>query len=328
MQKLHGFWKKIDPYKDYPQLEKPPKLVVLQIGALCICCISFFVYLAFSIDVYLKTPEPSKATLERVFPGNPKKALFQFTIMLPVNTGEVNPIFSTFYRSPLSDSLTERQAVEYKISFSVPIIRTQVYEVYTFPVYGTVDPTSGTSTILYFQPAMYITGPLRPLLFAVGPPGVEFSSLDVKTFNPNAKARDTEFDFLVSDPKSNTQFFQMYENLDSSGPEIRVELVLEKTVSSNSEVNYTASFFAPPSYSPRSFENPAPQRFISISVKPNVNVVTFSPKNLFTFLGSIGGIFPIFIAIGGIIASLLWSRMEQKASDESTIEPMKNTEMN
>jgi hypothetical protein len=55
--------------------------------ALCISCASFFAFLAFSIDSYSKTPEPSKATVERVFPSNPPKALFQFTIMLPVTPG-------------------------------------------------------------------------------------------------------------------------------------------------------------------------------------------------------------------------------------------------
>jgi hypothetical protein len=326
MQKLLGFWKKIDPYKDYAQLEKPQKLVVLQMGALCICCMSFFVYLAFSIDVYSKTPEPSKATLERAFPGNPPKALFQFTIMLPVTTGPT-PAWPTFYRSPLSDVLTVKKAYEYSFGFTTPRGPVQ-YEAYAFPVYGTVDPTTGTSTILYFQPANYDIRFGPPLLFSVGPPGIVFSRLDVKTFRPDSKERDTQFDFIISDPNSNSQFVQMYERLDETGPEIHVEMVLDKIVSSNSEVSYTASFSSPPSNTPRSFENPAPQRFISISVKSNVNVVTFSPKNFLLFLGSIGGIFPIFIAIGGIIASLLWSRMKQKATDDSTIEPMKNTEMN
>jgi hypothetical protein len=37
-------WIKIDPYKEYAALEKPQKLTILQIGALCICSISFFIY--------------------------------------------------------------------------------------------------------------------------------------------------------------------------------------------------------------------------------------------------------------------------------------------
>jgi hypothetical protein len=314
MQNFLGFWKKIDPYKDYAQLEKHPKFIGLQICALCISCASFFAFLAFSLDSYSKTPEPSKATVERVFPSNPPKALFQFTIMLPVTSGrEVKA--PTAYRSPLSDVLTVQKAVEYTLDIASTAFRTGTgslqFEVYSFPVYGTVDPTTGTSTLLYFQPANYRNLGNNPLLFAVGPPGIVFSRLDAKEKNEGIN-----YDLILSDPNSNTQFIQMYERLDlMEGLEIHVEMVLEKTVRSNLEVNYTASFAAPPLLTPKTNENISPQRFISVSVKSNVNVITFSPKNIFTFIGSIGGIFPIFVSIGGIIASLLWSRMEQKALD-------------
>jgi hypothetical protein len=324
MQKILGFWKKVDPYKDYVPVEKHPKLIALQIGALCICCFSFFVFLAFSIDAYSKTPEPSKASVERVFPSNPPKALFQFTLMLPLTSRREEVRMPTFYRSPLSDVLTVKKAVEYTLNITKPMNPEYVYqfEAFAFPVYGTVDPTTRTSTLLYFQPAIYRNSVSDPLLFAVGPPGIVFSRLDVKEQHSGIN-----HDLILSDPNSNTQFIQMYESLNGEGPEIHIEMALEKTVSSNSEVSYTASFSAPPLLTPKTNENISPQRFISISVKSNVNVMTFSAKNIFTFLGSIGGIFPIFVTIGGIIASLLWSRTEQKTLDASSIEPKKNIEM-
>ena len=364
LPKLQEVWNKVDPYKTYAPLEKHQKLTALQMGAVCICTIFFFVYFGFSIDVYAKTPEPSKVTFDRAFPSKPPTALFQFTVMLPVTGTTTDSANPTKYSSPFSDVLTLKTVVPYKFnmnvgvgpapgpvpgpapgpappvptpppfippgpgSFKAParlLLQTPApsskveYTAYTFPVYGTVDPKTLTSTLLYFRPAVY-SNSQYPLVFSVGPPGVVFSSLDIKQFGDDANP-----DFVVTDPNSSSQLIMMFENFDIQGPEINIQLSLEKRISSDSQVSYTAELFAPPSYSPISKISSGPQRVISITVKPNVNTIVFTPKNIFTFLGSISGIFPIFVTAGGIIASLLWLRMQPK-TDNTAADPI-NTEM-
>jgi hypothetical protein len=312
MQKLSDLWNTIDPYKTFAPLEKHQKLNALQMGTLSICSIFFFVYVGFSIDVYAKTPEPSKVTFERVFPSTPPTALFQFTVMLPVtDTTLTNPAFPTQYSSPYSDVLTLKTVVPYKFNMVVQGAPFPVeYMAYTFPVFGTVDPKTFTSTLLYFQPAQYFNSFPYPLVFAVGPPGVVFSSLDVQVFGDESST-----DILITDPNSSSQLILMNDNFNGAGPEISIELSLEKRIGSDSKVNYKAELFAPPSYSPASKIFNGDQRILTITVKPNVNTIELTPKNVLAFLGSIGGIFPTFVTAGGIIASLIWLRMEPKTDN-------------
>jgi hypothetical protein len=313
MPKLSDLWNAIDPYKTFVPLEKHQKLNALQMGALSICSIFFFVYVGFSIDVYAKTPEPSKVTFDRAFPSTPPTALFQFTVMLPLTgTTFTNPALPTQYSSPYSDVLTLKTVVPYKFNMivqgaSVPPGLTVEYMAYTFPVFGTVDPKTLSSILLFFRPAQYINSFPYPLVFSVGPPGVVFSSLDVKVFGDLSSP-----DILVTDPNSSSQLIILFDYFNSAGPEISIELSLERRIGSDSQVNYKAELFAPPSYSPPSKISTGEQRILTITVKPNVNTIAFTPKNVLAFLGSIGGIFPIFVTAGGIIASLIWLKMQPK----------------
>ena len=330
MSKLSDLWNTIDPYKTFAPLEKHQKLNALQMGALSICSIFFFVYVGFSIDVYAKTPEPSKVTFDRAFPSTPPTALFQFTVMLPETGTLKNPEFPTKYSSPYSDVLTPKTVVPYKFNMILQgnppgggVPEKVEYTAYTFPVFGTVDPKTLSSTLLFFKPAQYINSIPYPLVFSVGPPDVVFSSLDVKVFGDLSSP-----DILVTDPNSSSQLIIMVDDFNGDGPEISIELSLEKRIGSDSQVNYKAELFAPPSYSPRSKTSKGEQRILTITVKPNVNTIAFTPKNVLAFLGSIGGIFPIFVTAGGIIASLIWLRMEPKTdkiADPINLEMKMNT---
>ena len=186
-------------------------------------------------------------------------------------------------------------------------------------MFGTVDPKTLSSTLLFFRPAQYKNSFNFPLVFSVGPPGVVFSSLDVKVFGDNANP------VLVTDPNSSSQLIMMFDDFLNAGPEINIELSLERRISSDSQVKYIAELFAPPSYSPPSKISTGNQKVITITVNPNVNTIAFTPKNVLAFLGSIGGIFPIFVTAGGIIAGLIWLRMEPKT--DKIADPI-NLEMN
>ncbi len=117
----------------------------------------------------------------------------------------------------------------------------------------------------------------------------------------------------------------IYDSFNDFGQEIGIELVLKKTVSSTSNVTYRASIFAPPAISASTRNNAvggqlvtAPrQRTIAVTVKPDVDVETFAPRNILAFVGSIAGILPVFISLGGIICSVIWSRKSENAIQPS-----------
>jgi hypothetical protein len=91
---------------------------------------------------------------------------------------------------------------------------------------------------------------------------------------------------------------------------------------SNLSISYSASLFAPPSFSPQSTPPIGLRRVIRVAILPTVNAVIYSPKNIYTLLGSMVGIFTGFVAAGGIAISLIWTQVGPKVPDDS------NTELN
>ncbi len=329
-QLCNELWNGIDPYKEFAQLQRSRQLFVIQSVVLGMCCIFWGIYVAFQIDVFSKTPEPFESNTEKMIPSDPPKALFQFSFLLPVTGTRIEPspipqFDTTAYYRPFNAAMTDEIVVPYTISskftpFRIPNA-TLVYECYTFPVYGTVDPNklpaSLLSTILYFQPARYFNSFSFPLLFSVGPhSSTRISNLQVSQFSTK--------DFLVTQPGSSAQFIAMYEQFNPSDlnslPEIVIEILLEKTVASNKSIIYSASLFAPPSLAPQSTPPTDFRRIIRVTIKPTVDVVTFSPKNIFTLLGSMAGIFPFFVTSGGFVISLIWFQFRPKKSDEANCE--------
>jgi len=303
----------IDPYKEFVLMERSRKLLVLRAVLFFTCIIGFIVYAAFAFSSYVGTPEPSDLSAEKQFPGN--KALFQFSFGIPVDATTRDPIWPTTYTSPFSSTLTVGTVTPYPSTSSVPppiVIPGNkfVYQIYTFPVYGTVDATTLTSTLLYFQPCKYYCSYNFPLLFFVGAPDTaKYDSLLVTRHSPQ--------DYRVSQPGSSTQFLLLYDNFNANGPEISISLTLAKFVSSAGVSTYNASIVGAPSLSPPTripydiaYNLPAaqPQRTIAITVQPTVDVVTNSPKNILNLLGSIAGIFPLIVSVGGIVSSIIWSK--------------------
>lgn len=308
-------------------------MLVIQSVVLGICCIFWCIYVAFQINVYSNSPEPFEYYTERIIPSDPPRELFQFSVLLPL-TGSIRKasplpqLDNTAYYRPFDTGLTEKVVVPYTISskftfFPIPNA-TVVYECYTFPVYGTVDPVklpaSLLSTILYFQPARNFNFYSFPLLFSLAPASSpRISSLNVSQFSTK--------DFLVTQPGSSAQFITMYEQFASifsdpfdSLPEIVIEISLEKNVASNSSISYSAALFAPPSFAPQSTPFTDFRRIIRVTIKPTVDVVTFFRKDVFTLLGSMAGIFPLFVTTGGFFIHLIWFHFGPKKSDEVTCE--------
>ncbi len=309
------------PYKDFVELERSRKLLVIHAAACCLSVLVFFAYVAFSTSIYLRSPEPSQLSVESIYPSNPPKALFEFSIFIPLNFTTCDPNYPTGYRSPFSNTLTLLPKSPYvvKAGFSNRSYENLsfYYDCYTFPVYGTVDANTFSSTLLIFNPCSYSGSGEAPLLFSVhdvtaSPP--RFKSLVVTLFN---FGQDFIFTETATSAES-AEFIPLFDDFDESGPDIGIEILLARQISSSKDSNYQASIFAPPSYSPSST---TPKKFLPrqrslvITVKPAISVITKSPKNILTFIGALGGIFPVCLAIGSFISSCIWSNFVSQKSD-------------
>ena len=143
------------------------------------------------------------------------------------------------------------------------------------------------------------------MLFIDGPPDTaKYANLEVTKYSDK--------DYRVSEPGLSTEFLLLYDDFNQAGPEIAISLSLVKYVSSSGHVIYNASIFGPPLLSPPTrnlLANDQRQRTIAITLRPMVNVVTYSAKNILSLLGSLTGIFPLIVSIGGIVASMMWSKL-------------------
>jgi hypothetical protein len=333
-EKFINFFKSIDPFKQYALLERPHKLLALRAAVFLICVMLFAVYAVFNSIIYANTPEPSVLTVEKI-PANPQKQLFEFTIMIPMNSTDFFPKdpFPNVYFTPLSKTLTAQSATMRVVNLRLPLVfpfyRFLVYECYTFPVYGTIDPVTQSSVILEFFVARHNSTFKFPVLFSINDDAsTRFRELDYEQVFHGAN-NDMFPVYRVHQPGSPLTAFPMFEDFSKAGPEISVEFTVSKTVTS-ANVEIFKSMFAPPTYSPTTVVPPPPgfkqpnQRSIVISIRPTVQVITFSPRNIFTLIGSITGIYSTFMAIGGVISGFLWSRMTKDETDQVEKETSSN----
>ncbi len=330
-QKFIDLFKLIDPFKQFALLERPQKLLALRAVVFVAFVVLFAVYAVFNSVIYANTPEPSVLTVEAI-PSGQKKQLFEFTIMIPMNGSDIFPADPrpTTYFSPLSKTLTEQRVTPQYITLKLPTVfpffRFLTYECYTFPVYGTLDPDTQSSTILNFFVQRHKNSYQFPVLFAIN----DDSStrlrdlVDEQVFH--AADNDMFPVYRIYQPGSPVNAVPMFEDFSSGdGPEISIELTLSKTVTS-AKVELYKSMFAPPTYSPRTIVPPPPlvkqpnQRAIVINIRPTVQVITFKPRNVLTLIGSITGVYPAFMGIAGVICGFVWSRISQGEQDETTVE--------
>ncbi len=129
----------------------------------------------------------------------------------------------------------------------------------------------------------------------------------------------------IYEPENPVTAVAMFEDFSSSaGPEISIEVTLSKTVTS-ANVELYKSMFAPPTYSPKTIVPPPPgsqpnQRSMVVHIRPTVQVITFSQRNVLTLIGSIAGVYPAFMAIAGVICGFNWSRISQGEQDQTAVE--------
>jgi hypothetical protein len=327
-EKFTHLFKSIDPFKQYAPLECPQRLLNLRSLVFVIVFLLFSVYATFNAIAYANTPEPSVATIQKI-PSNPNKQLFEFTIMIPMNGTDFfsDDPFPTAYFTPFSSTLTKQKVTPQYISiktppeFEFPFL---VYECFSFPVYGTTDPVTQSSTILNFFVARHWNEYGVPVLFSVNDdssPRLENLDYERVFHSSNNSLYPV---YRIYQPGSMISLFAMFEEFWKAGTEISIEFTLTKTVTS-ADVELYKSMFAPPMYSPTTVVPPMSsnaqlkQRCIVVSIRPTVQVITFSPRNILTLIGSTTGVYSTFMAIGGMISGFIWKRLRVQDSKESYV---------
>jgi hypothetical protein len=185
-----------------------------------------------------------------------------------------------------------------------------VFDSYKFPVVGTRDALSLTSFVVVFNvcPKNGIDLAGIPLVLSVSNNvDRDYDSLSVKF--PDTK-KFTDVQVFADDPNFSSCLFY----LSSTNSAIQsIEISLVKTVYGRN-VHYSAFLDCPPKFIPPPFSflgDPKTQRIVAL-VAPYVTVITYNDKNVPAFIGSLLGLFPIFLLVGGKVSSWIDSYKKSK----------------
>ena len=181
------------------------------------------------------------------------------------------------------------------------------YDVYPFPVYGTVS--SGSSTILVFNPCQRLAFPeerkIFPLIISLH---ADYCSMNSETIcNPS-----DIFGYNQVNGAETSNCLTFFLNVSEGGSPVGLELFLKKSVSSAGNATFNVGFAGTPSYTPLYTNKQLAQQTIVINIQRDVTVTTYSPKSILSLLGSLSGIFSAFMAISGVVSSMIWSRFGEK----------------
>jgi hypothetical protein len=159
--KVLKFFNSIDPFKEFARLPQSHRLIALHAQILCVSLIGFFVYVGFSIRVYVNASEASEQTSSIIMAKT--QVLFKLVIAAPTNSNfaKCNPSYPESISLPQNGSLTK--VVSSYLAYTKVDDFAMTYDVYPFPVYGTVG--SGSQTILVFNPCQRLASPEEHRIF-------------------------------------------------------------------------------------------------------------------------------------------------------------------
>jgi len=189
------------------------------------------------------------------------------------------------------------------------------YEVYPFPVYGTVS--SGSQTILVLNPCQRLASPEVQNVHKIFPLIV---SLHTDYCSLNSETICNIFGSGQVDGIETRNRVDLFLNLSEGGSPVGLDLVLSQNVSSAGNTTFNVGFAGTPSYTPLyANKQLKQQQTIVINIQRDVTVTTYSPKSILSLLGSLSGIFSAFMAISGVISSMIWSRFGVKQDGRSMV---------
>ena len=291
MSKIIDYFKPVDPFIKYIPEERSYELLVLHFKISIISIIGFIIYSIVNVILFVLAPEPSELTIMNIFTNMTSAPIFQLGIAIPVtgyscSTGDMVFPF---------DSQITKNVQNYDISVTSDNSNYQ-YKGYSFPIYGTVDAKSGTSYIVVFKPCISSNIPNIPLPLSISI--VMDPTIVLNKFKATTGASGS---IILTSDQSNVITSLVYTD-KTSNLFINSQINLIKTVDSKGKANYNAEFVGPAKFIPNPVLSFSDGPKLLVDVNPTVTVLTYKPKNPLTLIGSISGIFPVFIMIGNFIS--------------------------
>lgn len=329
MSKFIDSFKRVDPFIKYIPEERSYELLWLHFKISILSVLGFLAYTAFSIYVFIQSPEPSSLSVDTIYSNMTTEPLFQIVISsIYKQNGQLYTFLcsvndSPQYFLPIRNLTVQNTMTKNIVQNGFTLTQTQTfggqtntivtdYIVYQFPVYGTSDFKYLTSYIVLFN-FCYPKGTTSP------------APINLGIGNNPTKLYNNENILTDGDPSLTTNIFtQIFTNVQPQM--INMEIILKKTVLSNGNILYDASFDGPPRFIPSPFGGDGGQVIDSIiqkllvSVNPTVSVLTYKQKNYFTLIGSIAGIFPLFMLVGNIISEKIHEFKNKNKEKEINME--------
>ena len=322
---FYDWFAAVSPFRKFVRLETPLRETFVHLWVLCAAFIGFCVYAVYTIRLFAGSPNPFRIGVVTI-PTGRSDALFQFAVAIPA------PCVGspTAWRFPFSNKLTGLSTpyeLVFKLDDELGVKRELSYIIHAFNVTSTLDSESRTSKILELSPCRPFTNAMLPIVIAIN------NNLNSKIFE-NIDLRDDEAGGIRISKKDcpTCSFEAFYVDFDRPtaahpGMEMNVEFQLTSNVSaktlfssSPATTTYEASFASPfiPVY-----QTPTQSGFrntgnysIRFSIKPQVTSVEYFDKGYFEFLGSLVGIIPLFIAIGSVVSSIIWTGMSARHKNQ------------
>jgi len=310
MSKIIDLFTEVDPFIEFTPKERSRSLVVLHFNVTILSILGFLAYAAFSVFIFIATPEPTQLSEEIIYTNMTTSPIFQLIISTMVGQTACQTQFSTPFKNVLTNNVNvyniEVRTVDASLSG-------QDYTGYKFPIYGTVDANTQTSFVVLFN--LCYSGTSVPALVAIGNnPDKTYNKLNFAFSQPGVYS---DVRVISNDPGFKTNFIYISSNANI----MNVEIVLKKTVMSNGQIIYDANFNGPARYIPSPFGgvSTANQQILA-TISPTVTVLTYKQKNYLSFIGSVVGIFPLFMLVGNKLSAKIDGCKKRGKEDEIAME--------
>ena len=311
MSKIIDLFTEVDPFIEFTPKERTRSLVVLHFNVTILSILGFLAYATFSVFIFIATPEPSQLSEEIIYTNMTTEPMFQ----LVISTMKGQTVCQYPYKIPFNNVLTNNiQTYNIEAKTTDPSYTySQDYTSYKFPIYGTVDAKTQLSSIVIFN--LCYTSTSTPALLAIGNnPNVMYDKLNIIFTNPGVF---TDIRLISDDPGFKTNLIYITSSINI----MNIEIILKKTVMSNGKIIYDANFNAPTRYVPSPFGPVASNiQQIIATISPTVSVLTYKEKNYLSFIGSVAGIFPLFMLIGNKLSAKIDGCKKRGKEDEIAME--------
>ena len=324
MSKIIDLFTEVDPFIEYTPKERSRDLIVLHFKVSILSIIGFLIYSAVNVILFIIAPYPSELSIETLYSNMTNEPLFQFDISTLQN--QVTCQSFSQYTFPLQNKLTKNVQ-----KFTTEIIAQgtgggQAFDTYKFPIYGSVDANSLTSFVVLFnycfQQGASLSG-LPVVLSVSNNPAPNYDKLNVKF----SQAGDFAGIQIVANDPDFSSYIMYFSSTNTAVQSI--EISLQKTIYPSGQIKYNAFFNGGVKYiaSPFGAATSSNQQIMA-SLNPSVSVITYKPKNPLTLIGSITGIFPLFMLIGNKLSAKIDGCKKRGKEDEIAMEErgvLKNT---